>query len=81
MTGKDAPLYVLRMAAGSGVEALAEGRARGLPSYGETPTGRRGRSRRRSVDANDEEGDRDVLARERDDRQRVEELVVTEHPR
>jgi dihydropyrimidinase len=30
------PLYVLHMAAGSGVEALAEGRARGLPFYGET---------------------------------------------
>jgi len=30
------PLYVLHMAAGSGVEALAEGRAKGLPFYGET---------------------------------------------
>jgi dihydropyrimidinase len=30
------PLYVLHMAAGSGVETLAEGRARGLPFYGET---------------------------------------------
>ena len=30
------PLYVLHMAAGSAVEALAEGRARGLPFYGET---------------------------------------------
>lgn len=30
------PLYVLHMAAGSGVAALAEGRARGLPFYGET---------------------------------------------
>src|SRR4051812_32625687 len=30
------PLYVLPMAAGSGVAALAEGRARGLPFYGET---------------------------------------------
>jgi dihydropyrimidinase len=30
------PLYILHMAAGSGVEALAEGRARGLPFYGET---------------------------------------------
>ena len=32
------PLYVLHMAAGSGIEALAEGRARGLPFYGETLT-------------------------------------------
>jgi dihydropyrimidinase len=32
------PLYVLHMAAGSGVEALAEGRAKGLPFYGETLT-------------------------------------------
>jgi dihydropyrimidinase len=31
-------LYVLHMAAGSGVNALAEGRARGLPFYGETLT-------------------------------------------
>jgi dihydropyrimidinase len=30
------PLYVLHMAAGSGIEALAEGRAKGLPFYGET---------------------------------------------
>jgi dihydropyrimidinase len=30
------PLYVLHMAAGSGVEALAQARARGLPFYGET---------------------------------------------
>jgi dihydropyrimidinase len=30
------PLYVLHMGAGSAVEALAEGRARGLPFYGET---------------------------------------------
>jgi dihydropyrimidinase len=30
------PLYVLHMAAGSGIEALAEGHARGLPFYGET---------------------------------------------
>ena len=30
------PLYILHMAAGSGIEALAEGRARGLPFYGET---------------------------------------------
>lgn len=30
------PLYVLHMAAGSGVEALAEARARGLRFYGET---------------------------------------------
>ena len=30
------PLYVLHMAAGSAVEALAEARARGLPFYGET---------------------------------------------
>lgn len=30
------PLYVLHMAAGSGVQALAEGRAKGLPFYGET---------------------------------------------
>ena len=30
------PLYVLHMAAGSGIEALAEGRARRLPFYGET---------------------------------------------
>ena len=30
------PLYVLHMAAGSGIEALAEGRAQGLPFYGET---------------------------------------------
>jgi dihydropyrimidinase len=32
------PLYVLHMAAGSGVLALAEGRARGLPFFGETIT-------------------------------------------
>jgi dihydropyrimidinase len=32
------PLYVLHMAAGSGVLALAEGRGRGLPFYGETLT-------------------------------------------
>jgi dihydropyrimidinase len=32
----DSPLYILHMAAGSGVEALAEGRAKGLPFYGET---------------------------------------------
>jgi dihydropyrimidinase len=32
------PLYVLHMAAGSGVEALAEGRAKGLAFYGETLT-------------------------------------------
>jgi dihydropyrimidinase len=32
------PLYVLHMAAGSAVEALAEGRVRGLPFYGETLT-------------------------------------------
>ena len=31
-------LYVLHMAAGAGVEALAEGRAKGLPFYGETLT-------------------------------------------
>ena len=30
------PLYVLHMAAGSGVRALSEGRSRGLPFYGET---------------------------------------------
>ncbi len=30
------PLYVLHMAAGSGVAALAEGRTKGLPFYGET---------------------------------------------
>lgn len=30
------PLYILHMAAGSAVQALAEGRARGLPFYGET---------------------------------------------
>jgi dihydropyrimidinase len=30
------PLYVFHMAAGAGVHALAEGRARGLPFYGET---------------------------------------------
>lgn len=30
------PLYVLHMAAGAGVRALAEGRARGLPFFGET---------------------------------------------
>ncbi len=30
------PLYIFHMAAGSGVEALAESRARGLPMYGET---------------------------------------------
>jgi dihydropyrimidinase len=30
------PLYILHMAAGSGIEALAESRARGLPFYGET---------------------------------------------
>ena len=30
------PLYVLHMAAGSGIAALNEGRARGLPFYGET---------------------------------------------
>ena len=30
------PLYVLHMAAGSGVESLAEGRTKGLPFYGET---------------------------------------------
>jgi dihydropyrimidinase len=30
------PLYILHMAAGSGVEALAEKRAQGLPFYGET---------------------------------------------
>ena len=30
------PLYVLHMAAGSGIEALAEKRAQGLPFYGET---------------------------------------------
>jgi dihydropyrimidinase len=33
-----APLYVLHMAAGDGVLALAEGRARGLPFFGETIT-------------------------------------------
>jgi dihydropyrimidinase len=32
------PLYILHMAAGSGVEALAEGRAKGLPFYGEALT-------------------------------------------
>ena len=32
----ESPLYVLHMAAGSGVEALAGARARGLPVYGET---------------------------------------------
>src|SRR6266536_135644 len=32
-----------------------------------------------SGDAHDEERDRDVLAGHRDDRERVEELVVTEH--
>lgn len=32
------PLYILHMAAGAGVEALADGRARGLPFYGETLT-------------------------------------------
>jgi dihydropyrimidinase len=32
------PLYILHMAAGSGVQALAEGRSRGLPFYGETLT-------------------------------------------
>ena len=32
------PLYVLHMAAGSAVNALAEGRERGLPFYGETLT-------------------------------------------
>ena len=32
------PLYVLHMAAGSGVLALAEARSRGLPFYGETIT-------------------------------------------
>ena len=32
------PLYILHMAAGSAVEALAENRARGLPFYGETIT-------------------------------------------
>lgn len=32
------PLYVLHMAAGNGVEALAEGRSKGLPFYGETLT-------------------------------------------
>jgi dihydropyrimidinase len=32
------PLYVLHMAGGRGVRALAEGRARGLPFYGETLT-------------------------------------------
>jgi dihydropyrimidinase len=32
------PLYVLHMAAGRGVLALAEGRGRGLPFYGETLT-------------------------------------------
>jgi len=32
------PLYVLHMAAGAGVDALNEGRARGLPFYGETLT-------------------------------------------
>jgi dihydropyrimidinase len=30
------PLYVFHMAAGAGIEALAEGRAKGLPFYGET---------------------------------------------
>lgn len=30
------PLYIFHMAAGSGVEALAESRAKGLPMYGET---------------------------------------------
>jgi len=30
------PLYILHMAAGAGVVALAEGRTRGLPFYGET---------------------------------------------
>lgn len=30
------PLYILHMAAGAGIAALAEGRARGLPFYGET---------------------------------------------
>ena len=30
------PLYIFHMAAGSGIRALAEGRARGLPMYGET---------------------------------------------
>src|SRR3970040_608480 len=30
------PLYVLHIAAGSVVQALAEGRAKGLPFYGET---------------------------------------------
>ncbi len=30
------PLYILHMAAGSGIEALAESRSRGLPFYGET---------------------------------------------
>jgi dihydropyrimidinase len=30
------PLYILHMAAGSGIEALAEGQAKGLPFYGET---------------------------------------------
>lgn len=30
------PLYVLHMAAGSAVQALAESRARGVPAYGET---------------------------------------------
>lgn len=32
------PLYVLHLAAGDGVRALAEGQARGLPFYGETLT-------------------------------------------
>ena len=32
------PLYVLHMAAGTAVDALAEGRSRGLPFYGETLT-------------------------------------------
>ena len=32
------PLYILHMAAGAGVAALAEGRAKGLPFYGETLT-------------------------------------------
>lgn len=30
------PLYVLHMAAGSGIDALAEARSRGVPAYGET---------------------------------------------
>ena len=30
------PLYIFHMAAGSGVEALAKARERGLPTYGET---------------------------------------------